>query len=109
MASSSSLLAHPAAGGTALAERETIRALLLERRPDLERRLLAGPSGAVLIRLAAGRCIGIGRMRRRGAARRGEAAGAVEPRCRGPRGARRAAGGRGPAVTPAPGSVSAER
>ncbi len=69
MASSSSLLAHPAAGGTALAERETIRALLLERRPDLERRLLVGPSGAVLIPLAAGRCIEIGRMRRRGTAR----------------------------------------
>src|SRR5699024_2636375 len=69
MASSSSLLAHPAAGGTALAERETIRAQLLERRPDLERRPLVGPSGAVLIPLAAGRCIEIGRMRRRGAAR----------------------------------------
>lgn len=69
MASSSSILAHPSAGGTALAERETIRALLLERRPDLERRLLAGPSGAVLIPLTAGRSIEIGRMRRRGAVR----------------------------------------
>lgn len=69
MSSSGPILAHPAAGGTARAERETIRALLLARRPDLDRRLSVGPSGALLIPLAAGRSIEIGRMRRRGAAR----------------------------------------
>ncbi|GAA4524405.1 hypothetical protein GCM10023160_15840 [Brachybacterium paraconglomeratum] len=69
MSSSGSILAHPASGGTAHAERETIRALLLEHRPDLERRLLVGPSGALLIPLPTGRSIEIGRMRRRGTAR----------------------------------------
>ncbi|ATG52428.1 hypothetical protein CFK38_13545 [Brachybacterium vulturis] len=66
MSSSGSILAHPASGGTAHTERETIRALLLERRPDLDHRLLVGPSGALLIPLPAGRSIEIGRMRRRG-------------------------------------------
>ncbi|ASK66724.1 hypothetical protein CFK39_13920 [Brachybacterium avium] len=66
MSSSGSILAHPASGGTAHTERETIRALLLERRPDLDRRLLVGPSGALLIPLPTGRSIEIGRMRRRG-------------------------------------------
>ncbi|MGO1227966.1 MAG: hypothetical protein ACTMH5_14120 [Brachybacterium sp.] len=69
MPTSGSILAHPASGGTAHAERETIRALLLEGRPDLERRLLVGPSGALLIPLPTGRSIEIGRMRRRGRAR----------------------------------------
>lgn len=69
MASSGSILSHPASGGTALAEREEIRALLLEHRPELDRRLVVGPSGALVIPLAAGRSIEIGRMRRRGAAR----------------------------------------
>lgn len=69
MSSSGSILAHPASGGTAHAERETIRALLLEHRPDLERRLLVGPSGALLLPLPTGRSIEIGRMRRRGEAR----------------------------------------
>lgn len=69
MSSSGSILAHPASGGTAHAERETIRGLMLERRPDLERRLLVGPSGALLIPLPTGRSIEIGRMRRRGTAR----------------------------------------
>lgn len=69
MTSSGPLLAHPASGGTAHTERETIRALLLERRPDLDRRLLVGPSGALLIPLPTGRSIEIGRMRRRGRSR----------------------------------------
>ncbi|HEX7350317.1 hypothetical protein [Brachybacterium sp.] len=69
MSSSGSILAHPAAGGTARAEREAIRALLLARRPDLDRRLSVGPSGALLIPLTSGRGIEIGRMRRRGSAR----------------------------------------
>ena len=59
----------PRARSSPIPQRETIRALLLGRRPDLERRLLVGPSCAVLIPLAAGRCIEIGRMRRRGTAR----------------------------------------
>lgn len=54
---------------TAAAERAQIRALLLERRPDLGQRLHDGPSGALLIPLPSGRSIEIGRMRRRGAAR----------------------------------------
>ncbi|WP_422117180.1 hypothetical protein [Brachybacterium sp. UNK5269] len=54
---------------TAAAERAQIRALLLERRPDLRQRLHDGPSGALLIPLPTGRSIEIGRMRRRGAAR----------------------------------------
>lgn len=62
-------LTHPASGGTALHEREEIRALLLEQRPDLEQRMLVGPSGALVIPLAAGGSIEIGRMRRRGRAR----------------------------------------
>lgn len=69
MSSSGSILAHPAAGGTAHAEREVIRALLLERRPALEGRLVVGPSGALLIPLPTGRSIEIGRMRRRGTVR----------------------------------------
>ncbi|MDN6329579.1 MAG: hypothetical protein ACTHV2_00445 [Brachybacterium sp.] len=69
MASSGSILAHPASGGTAHAERDTIRALLLEHRPDLDSRLLVGPSGALLIPLPTGRSIEIGRMRRRGRSR----------------------------------------
>ncbi len=69
MSTTGSILAHPAAGGTARAERETIRALLLARRPDLDRRLSVGPSGALLIPLTTGRSIEIGRMRRRGSAR----------------------------------------
>lgn len=69
MPTSGSILAHPASGGTAHAERETIRALLLEGRPDLERRLLVGPSGALLIPMPTGRSIEIGRMRRRAEAR----------------------------------------
>lgn len=69
MASPRSLFAPPAHGVTAHAERERIRALLLERRPDLERRLLVGPSGALLVPLSPGRSIEIGRMRRRGTAR----------------------------------------
>lgn len=51
------------------AERERIRTLLLESRPDLHRRLQVSPSGALLIPLSPGRSIEIGRMRRRGAAR----------------------------------------
>ena len=62
-------LTHPSSGGTALREREEIRALLLEHRPDLDRRMLVGPSGALTIPLSAGRSIEIGRMRRRGSAR----------------------------------------
>lgn len=69
MASSGSILSHPASGSTALAEREAIRALLLEHRPELDRRLVTGPSGALVIPLIGGRSIEIGRMRRRGAAR----------------------------------------
>lgn len=62
-------LTHPSSGGTALHEREQIRALLLEQRPDLEQRMLVGPSGALVIPLHAGGSIEIGRMRRRGRAR----------------------------------------
>lgn len=62
-------LTHPASGGTALHEREQIRALLLEQRPDLEQRMLVGPSGALVIPLPAGGSIEIGRMRRRGRVR----------------------------------------
>lgn len=51
---------------TAPHERAVIRALLLERRPDLAGRLQDGPSGALLIPLAGGRAIEIGRMRRGG-------------------------------------------
>ncbi|NMA76086.1 MAG: hypothetical protein GX960_02320 [Actinomycetales bacterium] len=59
-------LTHPSSGGTALHEREVIRALLLEQRPELGRQLVVGPSGALVIPLPAGRSIEIGRMRRRG-------------------------------------------
>ncbi|AXK44736.1 hypothetical protein [Brachybacterium saurashtrense] len=69
MSSSGSILAHPSSGGTALGERERLRALLLERRPALAGRLVAGPSGALVIPLAGGAGIEIGRMRRRGAPR----------------------------------------
>lgn len=69
MSSTGPTLAHPASGSTAGAERELIRALLLERRPELERRLEVGPSGALLIPLVTGRSIEIGRMRRRGEVR----------------------------------------
>lgn len=62
-------LTHPSSGGTALHEREVIRALLLEQRPELGRQLVVGPSGALVIPLPAGRSIEIGRMRRRGRAR----------------------------------------
>lgn len=55
--------------GTPRSEREQIRALLLERRPDLARRLQDGPSGALLIPLPGGRAVEIGQMRRRGRAR----------------------------------------
>ncbi|WP_246956407.1 hypothetical protein [Brachybacterium sp. Marseille-Q7125] len=50
-------------------ERESIRALLLERRPSLARRLSVGPSGALVIPLPGGGSVEVGRMRRRGAAR----------------------------------------
>jgi hypothetical protein len=56
MASSGSILDHPS----------SVRALLLERRPELERRLVVGPSGALVIPLPTGGGIEIGRMRRRG-------------------------------------------
>ena len=69
MSSSGSILAHPSSGGTALGERERLRALLLERRPSLEGRLVVGPSGALVIPLAGGGSIEIGRMRRRGTPR----------------------------------------
>jgi hypothetical protein len=69
MSTTGPVLAHPSTGGTAQDEREQIRALLLERRPDLARHLQVGPSGALLLPTAAGRGIEIGRMRRRGRAR----------------------------------------
>ncbi|WP_193104347.1 hypothetical protein [Brachybacterium sp. FME24] len=69
MTTTGPVLAHPSTGGTAQDEREQIRALLLERRPELARHLQVGPSGALLIPLSAGRGIEIGRMRRRGRAR----------------------------------------
>ena len=50
-------------------EREHLRALLLQRRPTLAGRLVVGPSGALVIPLAGGASIEIGRMRRRGTAR----------------------------------------
>lgn len=69
MTTTGPVLAHPSTGGTAHAEREQIRALLLGLRPDLARYLQVGPSGALLLPLAAGRGIEIGRMRRRGSTR----------------------------------------
>ncbi|MGO2755911.1 hypothetical protein [Brachybacterium alimentarium] len=69
MTTTGPVLAHPSTGGTAQDEREQIRALLLERRPDLAQHLQVGPSGALLIPVADGRGIEIGRMRRRGRAR----------------------------------------
>lgn len=66
MTTTGPVLAHPSTGGTAQDEREQIRALLLERRPELARHLQVGPSGALLLPVAAGRGIEIGRMRRRG-------------------------------------------
>lgn len=69
MTTTGPVLAHPSTGGTAQDEREQIRALLLERRPDLARHLQVGPSGALLIPVAGGRGIEIGRMRRRGQTR----------------------------------------
>lgn len=50
-------------------EREHLRALLLEKRPELAGRLVEGPSGALVIPLAGGGSVEIGRMRRRGAPR----------------------------------------
>lgn len=69
MTTTGPVLAHPSTGGTAHDEREQIRALLLELRPELVRHLLVGPSGALLLPLAAGRGIEVGRMRRRGRTR----------------------------------------
>lgn len=69
MSFSGPTLAHPASGSTARTERELIRAHLLESRPELDRRLQVGPSGALLIPLPTGRSIEIGRMRRRGVVR----------------------------------------
>lgn len=69
MTTTGPVLAHPSTGGTALDEREQIRALLLEQRPELAQFLQVGPSGALLLPMAAGRGIEIGRMRRRGQAR----------------------------------------
>lgn len=69
MTTTGPVLAHPSTGGTAHAEREEIRALLLEHRPELARYLQVGPSGALLLPLAAGRGIEVGRMRRRGRTR----------------------------------------
>lgn len=65
----STRIADRSRAGTARLEREQIRALLLERRPDLAQRLQDGPSGALIIPLPSGRVIEIGRMRRRGRAR----------------------------------------
>ena len=58
--------AQTAPGSPALDERETIRALLLQRRPALAGRMQLGPSGALEIPLPTGRSIEVGRMRRRG-------------------------------------------
>lgn len=69
MTTTGPVLAHPSTGGTAQDEREKIRALLLELRPELAQHLQVGPSGALLISLPARRGIEIGRMRRRGRAR----------------------------------------
>lgn len=69
MTTTGPVLAHPSTGGTAQDEREQIRALLLEQRPELAQYLQVGPSGALLLPMAAGRGIEIGRMRRRGRAR----------------------------------------
>ncbi|WP_114855005.1 hypothetical protein [Brachybacterium sp. YJGR34] len=64
---SSTALRSP--GSTARTERDQLRALLLEHRPDLAGQLVTGPSGALVIPLARGGSIEIGRMRRRGAVR----------------------------------------
>lgn len=61
--------AHPAPPQTIGQERESIRSLLLERRPGLAHRLTVGPSGALVIPLPRGGSVEVGRMRRRGAAR----------------------------------------
>lgn len=69
MASTRRSAARSASADTVRAERERIRALLLAQRPELEARLIVGPSGALLIPLRAGGSVEIGRMRRRGAPR----------------------------------------
>ncbi|MBB5831846.1 hypothetical protein [Brachybacterium aquaticum] len=69
MSSSRRTPARAALDSTVRAERERIRALLLELRPALGARLVVGPSGALVIPLRTGGSVEIGRMRRRGAAR----------------------------------------
>ncbi|ATG55223.1 hypothetical protein CFK41_10970 [Brachybacterium ginsengisoli] len=69
MTTTGPVLAHPSTGGTAQVEREQIRALLVERRPELAALLQVGPSGALLLPTTAGRGIEVGRMRRRGRSR----------------------------------------
>ncbi|GAA1488393.1 hypothetical protein [Brachybacterium sacelli] len=69
MTPTGSLIARSASGDPALLERERIRALLVQGRPELEGRMQLGPSGALVIPLPTGRSIEIGRMRRRGSAR----------------------------------------
>lgn len=68
-------------------ERDSIRSSLVRSRPDLETRIVDGPSGALVIPLRSGRSIEIGRLPRRGAARwvvvtpRADGARVHEPRC----------------------------
>ena len=50
-------------------ERERIREALVRGRPELARRIVDGPSGALVIPLAGGRSIEIGRLPRRGGSR----------------------------------------
>lgn len=50
-------------------ERERIRALLARERPELARRVVAGPSGALIVPLPDGRSLEVGRLPRRGATR----------------------------------------
>lgn len=50
-------------------QRESIRRTLTDARPELDRRIVEGPSGALVIDLPAGGSIEIGRLRRHGITR----------------------------------------
>lgn len=69
MTTTGPVLSHPSTGRTAHVEREQIRALLVQRRPELAALVQVGPSGALLLPTTAGRGIEVGRMRRRGRVR----------------------------------------
>lgn len=64
-----STISRPVTQQVMSAERDAIRESLVRARPELARRIHDGPSGALLIPVAGGRSIEIGRLPRRGAAR----------------------------------------